>query len=153
MSVDTKAIIAKGTTIQSIAETLEHKYKNVKIQSTSMDYFFAILFADGDDQRTLYVSFSNSCEQDYGIPGVWLSLGYWGNSVKIMTYLCETFGGYIDENDCDGIGFQPICLGLYLQSPELTILEIFKHKIISVCGIDKVNDVIALCDEYKSLIL
>ena len=151
MSVDTKAIIAKGTTIQSITEALKNKYKNVKIEPTSMDYFFAIVFADGDDQRTMYVSFSNSCEQDEGIPGVWMSLGCWGNSVEIMTYLCETFGGWIDENDCDGIGFQPICLGLYLQSPELTPLQIFKHKIISVCGLNKVNAILALCDEYKSL--
>lgn len=112
MSVDTKAILSKSTTISDIAEALENKYKNVKIESTSMDYFFIIAFADGNDQRSMYVSFSNSCEHDEGIPGVWMSLGCWGNSVEIMTYLCETFGGWIDENDCDGIGFQRNLFGI-----------------------------------------
>lgn len=32
----------------------------------------------------------------------YLSLGNWGSSVEIMTAICRAFGGWIDEDDCDG---------------------------------------------------
>lgn len=45
-----------------------------------------------------------------GIPdntaGVICSLGMWGLSIEIMNLLCIEFGGWIDESDCDNIGFK-----------------------------------------------
>ena len=34
-----------------------------------------------------------------------LTLGYWGNSEVILQIILSYFGGYIDVNDCDGIGY------------------------------------------------
>jgi len=45
-----------------------------------------------------------------GIPdntaGILCSLVLWGLSIEIMTILCIKFGGWIDENDCDDIGYE-----------------------------------------------
>lgn len=37
-----------------------------------------------------------------------LSLGCWGNSVEILKGICEEFGGWLDENDCDENDFYRI---------------------------------------------
>lgn len=151
MGVDTKAIIRKGVTIQKIEKTLSDKYENVKVHSTSMSDFFNITFLDGEDSRQLAVSFSNSCEREEGIGGIWLSLGMWGNSVEIMKYLCHTFGGYIDENDCDDEGFYPIMEHLHEQGVALSEKETFTNKIIMELGYDNLKKALKLFEEYKNL--
>ena len=83
MGTDTKAIILKGTTIEQIENVNSLKYTDVSI-SAYKDDFMQIYFKDGKDNRTLSVSFSNSCERESGIAGVWLSLGCYGNSVEIL---------------------------------------------------------------------
>lgn len=151
MGVDAKAILTKGTTIEQIEQAISKKYTDVKVDPTSIFDFMYVIFKDGSKQRTLAVSFTNSCERDNGIAGVWTSLGRGGNSVEIMKYLCETFGGYIDENDCDDEGFYPINFELYSQGKEFTKLDEFRHKVIKEVGYDKLNSVIKLLDEYKEL--
>lgn len=151
MGVDTKAIIRKGVTIQEIKDVLEKKYSEVEVIETSMEDFFYISFKDGDDQRQLAISYSGSCERDDGIAGVWLSLGMWGNSVEIMKYLCKTFGGYIDENDCDSEPYYSINLHLYEKGKDFTEMDKFKNKVISELGFDKLNTVIELFQEFKTL--
>ena len=37
-----------------------------------------------------------------------LSIGCWGNSVEILKGICEEFGGWFDENDCDENDFYRI---------------------------------------------
>lgn len=147
MGVDTKAIIRKGTTIKQIEKAISEKYAEVQVVARQSD-FMQIAFLDGIDQRTLSVSFSNSCERDNGIAGVWTSLGKWGNSVEIARYLCETFGGYLDENDCDDDGFYPINFHLYSQGSEFTELDKFRHKVIKEVGYDKLDTVMSLLNEY-----
>jgi hypothetical protein len=151
MSVDTRAILRKGVTIEQIEKAISEKYTEVKVHTLAAPDFMLIQFMDGADHRQLSVSFANSCERDYGIAGVWVSLGMWGNSVEILTYLCETFGGYLDENDYDDEGFYPINFHLYSQGNEFTKLDEFRHKVINSVGYDKINTVMELFNEYKTL--
>lgn len=150
MSVDTKTILRKGTTIEQIKDAIVVKYGNGEIIPSSPNFMY-INFEDGKDKRNLAISFSNYCEQDYGIAGVWLSLGMWGNSVEIMKYLCETFGGYLDENDCDDKGFYPINIDLYQLGTDFTKRDLFINKVISKVGYDKLKVTMELLDEYISL--
>lgn len=150
MGVDTKAILRKGITIEQIEKAISAKYTDIKVIASSPDFMY-VIFKDGEDQRSLAVSFTDSCERDYGISGVWTSLGKWGNSVEIAKYLCETFGGYIDEDDCDEEGFYPINFHLYLQGSEFTKLDEFRHKVIKEVGYDKLKVVMSLLDDYFNL--
>jgi hypothetical protein len=150
MGVDTRAILRKGTTIEQIEKAISEKYTEVQVRATMPDFMY-VSFKDGADQRQLAVSFTDSCERDDGIAGVWVSIGMWGNSVEIVRYLCETFGGYIDENDCDDEGFYPINYHLYSQGTEFTKLDELRHKIIQKIGYDKLQVVLDLFNEYKSL--
>jgi hypothetical protein len=150
MGVDTKAIIRKGTTIEQIESAISAKYKDVTVRANNHD-FMSMSFVDGKDSRTMHVSFTGSCEQDYSIAGVGLSLGCTGNSVEILKYLCETFGGYLDENDCDDQDFYPINYELYAQGSEFRPLDEFRHKVIKEVGFEKLRPVMALLDEYRTL--
>jgi hypothetical protein len=147
MVVDTKAIIRKGTTIEQIESAISAKYKDVTVYVNTQD-LMCMSFVDGEDSRTMSVSFTNSCQRDDGIAGVCLSLGFWGNSVEIMKYLCETFGGYIDENDCDDKEFYPINFEEYQKGADFTPLDIFKNKVIKEVGYGKLKPVLTLLDEY-----
>lgn len=149
MGVDTIAILTKGVSIEQLVKAIEEKYGNVEV--IGRDNAASFVFLDGLDKRVLFVSFTNSCERDNGIAGVWCSLGCWGNSVCIMRYLCETFGGYLDENDCDDEGFYPINFHLYSQGKEFTKLDEFRHKVITELGYDNLDKAMKLFEEYKSL--
>jgi hypothetical protein len=147
MGVDTNAILRKGTTIEQIEKAISDKYTEVEVWAMMPDFMY-IAFKDGTDQRQLAVSFTNSCERDDNITGVWVSIGKWGNSVEIARYLCETFGGYIDENDCDDEGYYPINFHLYSQGNEFTKLDEFRHKVIKEVGYEKLKSIMKLLDEY-----
>jgi len=150
MGVDTKAIIRKGVTIEQIANTLSEKYEGISVHATQTDFMY-VIFKEGLNQRDLAVSFNNSCERDDGISGVWVSISSWGNSVGILRYLCETFGGYLDENDCDDKGYYPINFHLYQQGKEFTDLDLFKHKVITLFGYDKLKEAISLFESFSKV--
>lgn len=151
MGVSTIAILRKGTTIEQIEQAISDKYTEVEVMANMPDFMY-VTFKDRADQRHIAVSFSNSCERDDGIAGVWVSLGRWGNSVEIARYLCETFGGYLDEDDCDNEGFYPINFHLYSQGTEFTKLDEFRHKVIKEVGYDKLKVVMSLFDEYSDML-
>lgn len=151
MGVDTKAIIRKGVTITQLVETLSAKYNDVKVHSTHRNDFMQVTFLDGKDKRILSAFFLDMAKSDYKIDGVLLSLGYWGNSVEICTFLCESFGGYLDKNDCDDIEFEPIRLDLFEQGAEFTPLDAFKNKVISKLGYENLNAALLLFEEYKTI--
>jgi len=151
MGVDTKAILRKGTTIEQIEKAISAKYKDVKVEKTYTPDFFYVIFTDGENNRSLAVSFTNSCERDDGISGVWVSLSLWEKSVEICRYLCETFGGYLDENDCDENGFYPINFYLYSQGKEFTKMDLFRHKVIQELGYDNLLKAMDLFNEFKQI--
>jgi hypothetical protein len=151
MSVSTNAILRKGTTIEQIEKAISDKYTEVKITATMPDFMY-VTFKDGVDQRQLAVSFTNSCENDNGISGVWISLNMWGNSVEILRYLCETFGGYLDENDCDEHGYYPINFHIYSKGTEFSKIDEFRHKVIKELGYKNLKKTILLFDEYLNIL-
>jgi len=150
MSVDTKAILRKGITIEQIKDAMSSKYNNVEVMATQPD-FMSIRFKDNISTRSLFVSFTNSCERDDGIPGVGVRLGKWENSIEILRYLCETFGGYLDENDCDDEGYYPINFHLYQQGTDFTKRDLFINKVIAALGYDNLKITLELLDEYVEL--
>lgn len=50
-----------------------------------------------------------------------LILGCWGASVEIMRAIVEEFGGWIDENDCDNIEYEPV-----IKNPDGTIKPVIR---------------------------
>lgn len=150
MGVNTTAILRKGLTIEEIEKAISEKYTDVEVRASSNDFMY-VIFKDGADQRQLAISFSNSCERDNGIAGIWISLGMWGNSIDIARYLCETFGGYLDENNCDDEGYYPINFHLYLQGAEFNQLDLFKNKVIQKFGYKHLKDALSLLYEFKHI--
>ena len=120
MGAATKAIIKKGTTLNQVVNALKCKYKNVSTYSTSESFLFFVCFdvSKKETGRCMDVFFRDF--SDYKIQGVLLSLSAYGSSIDILKYLCETFGGYLDENDCDDEEFYPIRLDLFGETRELT---------------------------------
>lgn len=151
MGVNTTAILRKGLTIEEIVKAISEKYTDVEVKPSSIFDFMYIEFKDGEDQRQLIISFSNSCERDNGIAGVWCSLSMCGNSIEILRYLCEIFGGYLDENDCDEEGFYPINFHLYSQGTEFNQLDLFKNKVIQKFGYKSLEDALSLLYEFKNI--
>jgi len=151
MGVDTKAIIRKDVTVEQIEKAIVDKYPSVVSVQSSTKGFYWINFHDGDEQRSIFISYSDSCLNDYGIDGVWLSIGCYGKSVEIMKHLCETFGGYLDENDCDDEGFYPINFELYEKGVLMTELNSLRHEIITRLGYQNLNATIALFEKYYKI--
>jgi hypothetical protein len=150
MATDTKAIIRKGVSLEQIENALESKYGKITIRVTNSPNFFMALFLDGKEARTMWISFDDT-KKEHGIDGIWLSIGCFGNSVEIMKYLCETFGGYLDENDCDDEPFYPINLHLFEQATEFTKRDEFVNKVISKLGYTNVKTALELFEEYKTI--
>ena len=83
-------------------------------KATSCDGFICS-FKSNKNNRVLFYAYSNYNSYDnleyssqYNLENMvkaettYLSLGNWGSSVEIMTAICRAFGGWIDEDDCDG---------------------------------------------------
>ena len=151
MGVDTKAILRKGTTIEQIEKAISKKYTDVRVHMSTCDFAW-VSFKDGAEQRQLAVLLADSYDSENNIYGVWTSMGMWGNSVEIVRYLCETFGGYLDENDCDDEGYYPINFHLYSQGKEFTKLDEFRHKVIQEVGYDKLKSVMQLLEDYSKIL-
>ena len=147
MSERTVAILRKGTTIVNIIDAMKAKYTNVDTFSSFED-FFKVTFNDGQEKRIMSVSLSDSCYHDYGISGTWVSLGYIGNSIEIIKYLCETFGGYFKENDCGDSDFYPINIELYLQGEDFTVRDKFIQEIITELGYSNLKKSLTIFDKY-----
>lgn len=151
MGVDTKAILRKDVSLEQIKETLETKYTNVKIISTTINYYFYIVFDDGESHRNLDVMFDDIAFHDYKINGVLLSLGCWGNSKEVVMLLLNKFGGYLDENDCDEIGMQPVNIELFEQAKELTAKDLFVNEIVNKLGYDRLKATLQLFEKYVDI--
>lgn len=98
MSISTLAILLPKTSLEDIIGAIYDKYGETELEELGKDKWYLHFEAD-DDYRTLYISFDNSCKEDYNIEGVYCNISYWGNAIEIQKYLCECFGGYFKEND------------------------------------------------------
>ena len=157
MGVDTNAILSKSTKVTDIVKHISDNFDHVELHThKSVEYYFTITFKDGTDNRNLSVftdySISN---RDYGIPGILISLSHWGNSVEIMKYILDEFGGYIDEDDSDDVPFLPYkenseSFNKFKNDPGLSDLDIFKQEVLSQVGLDLLDDVMNLCEYYRA---
>jgi hypothetical protein len=151
MGMSTKGILRKNITITDIKDCLTNKYGIVKVESTLTDYHYIIGFWDGKYTRNFSVFIDYYALNDYGIDGILIDLYCFDNSVEIVTYLCEQFGGYIMENDCaEDCEFKPINIELFEQNIgiELSPKEKFKNKVVSKVGYKHLSDVMELLEEY-----
>lgn len=113
MSVSTHGILSKEITGRQIYDIIIDKYDieavfDIKIEEYHNSETGYIFFKDGEDQRQLFYCITQDEEENTEFNNkehVCLILGDWGNSVQIMTNIIKNFGGYIDENDCDDIGY------------------------------------------------
>jgi hypothetical protein len=151
MSINTKGIIRKGTTLPEIKEVLENKYGNVGIKSYSDPTLFSLYFKDGEDQRKLSVFVDDVAKRDYKIDGVTLDLNCWGNSVEIMKLLLSEFGGYLDENDCDDEGFYAINPDKFEEGRESTKADRVITSIIHRLGYDNLSKGLLLFDDIQKI--
>jgi hypothetical protein len=113
MGLSTHGIISKDITAREVFDVIVNLYdKNaefdVKIDKYDNKECGSIYFKDGEDQRKLFYCIVSDGAEDTEYDEkehVGLILGYWGNSVEIMSNIVKIFGGYVDENDCDDIGY------------------------------------------------
>jgi len=77
-----------------------------------------------------------------------LSLSYWGDSVGVLKYLCETFGGYIDENDCDDQGFYPVNAHLHQQGTDFTTKDEMFHALTAKIGYESTILILPTIEKY-----
>jgi hypothetical protein len=115
MGVDTHGYVSRQVTAMDIYNVICSKFDkdaifDVKVENRmgTEEEIGRIYFKIGEDQRGLFVCYGeNENDQKFDFDGnskyVYLSLGHWNNSEKIMIDIVKCFGGYVDENDCDDI--------------------------------------------------
>lgn len=152
MGADTTGILSSKTNIESIKQMIESIATDVEMNSTLVDGLFVINFFKNGNERSLFVDCSTMRNGEiYGIQGVRISLGCWGESVQIIKSLCEAFGGYMDENDSDDEGFYPVNIELYEKNSSMTKEEAFKLKLTNIVGMNNLQKVLQLFEEYKNI--
>lgn len=152
MGVNTKAIINRGISLESIVKCIEKNFENVHVVNSQSNDFFKIQFLDDEDSRSMAVFLEyKMTDRDYNISGVLLDLKTWGNAVDIMKVLLNEFGGYLDENDCDDEGFYPINIEKFEQHIETTELDRMKNKIASTLGFENIEKTLKLFEEFQKI--
>lgn len=153
MGIDTKAIIRRGVTNEQIVLALKPYYTGVAIHSTCLPHMFTVWVDDGLQTTPIDVFFydAETMIRDEGHDGVLLSVGYSDNSVSILRHLVDKFGGYLDEDDCDDVGYIGYNLKEYGKSKPLTGLDQFRMEVSTLLGHDKVESVLQLFKKYQTL--
>jgi hypothetical protein len=115
MSVDTHGIIGREIPLEevyaSVLGNIDPMAKFYRDGAVKNGDWVEIVFTFEGNNRTLSCGvFFNNEEEPYefletGSKYVWLSIGHWGNSEELMRKIIAPFGGWIDDNDCDGEGF------------------------------------------------
>ena len=122
MSVDTNGRIyykQLGITLEDVINAVKGIYdKNAQASIYSSNEFYRsshVRFIDSnskesDRNRTLtiieYKSNPNMVKEDE--PYIYISLGLFGNAKDIIFNIVKQFGGEMDEDDCDDIGYVPV---------------------------------------------
>lgn len=157
MSVDSKAIIRANVSLEQIVSCLSVEYSHVEVVATHIEHFFRFVIgrSNTEDYKKciLWASFDfETTFADFGIKGVYISTNYrHPEGVNIVKLLCETFGGYFDECDCDDEDHIPVNVHLLEQIGELSEIDKFKHKAIAKFRFSKLADVLGLLDEYVAI--
>ncbi len=144
----TKAVLRKGVSADQILSAIQEKYDSEAFIDSVYESHLWINFRENGDYRNMFVNPNN---KEY-IEGVFLSLGCWGNSAEIMKYLCETFGGWTDENDCDKQGYYLINKDAYESGTDFTEVDKLKMRIMAEVGHQKANIIMEILKEYKDVL-
>lgn len=111
VSVHGKIYKSSGISLEDIINVVKEIYdKNMtaSLRKSSNSYRYShVDFIDSNakkefQSRTLtIVEYENE-------PYIWMSLGKFGTAKDIIFNIVKQFGGEIDEDDCDDIGFIPV---------------------------------------------
>lgn len=171
MSVDTKGLIKGKIDLKEIYNYIVDNYDSEAVYNVDNGYSIDrelsgfIYFKDGEDKRQLYLSEGNNLkwkEKPYlelGIKKdyVYLSLGMWGNSIDIISNIVKNYGGWIDENDCDEIGYIeiPKCMDFtysdYVQK-RTKIENILNDKLSDKEKINIATEILKVQDKLKDIL-
>lgn len=159
MSVDTKGLLKGRIDIEEVANIIKNKFKTeyIKIEKEKDNVYNIegkefrseygrIFFTYKGDNRILSYYFSTSQSDikqhdEVNQENIYtqISLGYWGDSEKIITEIVKEYGGYIDKNDCDDIDYEPIEVdsnGNIIPVIHVTMTDIYE-KFGAIVVIDK----------------
>jgi hypothetical protein len=124
MGTATKAIIRLGTPIEQIEHAILHKYGNVEVCQSSTVGMYYLSLKKCNEIWSMFIDYNT---EFHDIPGVYMSSRVSQLSIDVMEYLCQTFGGYLDQNDSDDVPYYSINNDLYLQDVPYTPMDLFRH--------------------------
>lgn len=159
MSVGTKGLLKGRIDIEEVANIIKNKFKTeyIRIEKEKDNVYNIegkefrseygrIFFNYKGDNRILRWGFSTSQSDikqhdEVNQENIYtqISLGYWGDSEKIITEIVKEYGGYIDKNDCDDIDYEPIEVdsnGNIIPVIHVTMTDIYE-KFGAIVVIDK----------------
>jgi hypothetical protein len=110
---NTIAIIQRSTTLHDIFQAISEKYKHAFILDFKNNSH-KISFWDGNNTRSMCVFFGDAAMDNFNANGALVVLANYGNSVDILKHVCQMIGGLLNENDCNGKGFD------YYEKQKLT---------------------------------
>lgn len=114
MGVDTKGITRNKVDYNEVFNFIKQKYDSKSNCNISFNRAFKINmgrieFEYNGEERSIFISEMESTEEypeiEIEVGSLWMSLGMWGSSIEIMNTIMKHFGGYVDESDCDDIGW------------------------------------------------
>ncbi|MET3209766.1 UNVERIFIED_CONTAM: hypothetical protein ABIC26_002713 [Paenibacillus sp. PvR008] len=111
MGVDTKGYLNKDITADQILDVICTKFdsnatSHIRIDDYSKRETGFIDFNFGLESRQLFYCVTSDQLQNTefdSVKHVTLILRHWGSSIEIMNEIIKSFGGYVDENDCDDV--------------------------------------------------
>lgn len=128
MSVDTKGLLKGTVTHQEVLNFIKQKYDKNAESHVEKDFdgvrnMGFICFKFNNEKRSMFYVSENGNKYDEIERGKYtsISLGYNDNAISIIREIVTEFGGYIDENDCDDKGFEPI-----IKNTDGTIKPVFR---------------------------
>lgn len=151
-----RAFLRKNVTVLEIFTALDSKYENVQAVGLLADpKAFQLYFTEVDENITpsreyRYMTVhTDATLTEEGFSGVECRLQNWGKAVEILKYLCETFGGYIQEV-IPGEAILVNTGNLDLQQ-EYSKVQLLENEIFHKLDSDAIPVVLELCQKYKDV--
>lgn len=114
-------VIIKGKKTSSVIKFLESREEYGYIEYGSLNNVtnvgFTTAYCEGDRRTLTCLEFTEYGDHPFlklGENYTRLSMGSWGTSTKILLTVLSKFGGYVDFDNCDDIGFQLVKKGVIL---------------------------------------
>jgi hypothetical protein len=173
MGVDTHGYVDREVTASDIYNVILNKFDKDAIFDINVRNNYEgepeeignILFKIGEDQRKLFICYGEVNQEDQNSymefngnrKYTYLSLGFWGNSEKIMTDIVKSFGGYVDENDCDDISAIYISQLDNLEYEDFvkernSIVNVLDEKLVKPLKIQIANQILKHKEQLKKLL-